>query len=125
MNAPRQYEVALKWGDETHTSLHTARSRAAARYALFLSVADGFNGLGFRDFLGHVVSVRQTSRRMSYLYVRERYGVEVAVGDRVLSDSEEVVVCQPRSERDSEVWVMGDADRSPVPVHPLSIGASP
>lgn len=117
----RQYEVTVTWDGEDHSSVHTARSPSAARYARYVDLADAWDGFTFREYLKMVKSVRLTDRRTPYDYIRERYGVEFAVGQRVsLAGGRSGIVAEPPSSnpRASYVYVVEDGHAHPRPWHP-------
>lgn len=121
---PRQFEVTVTNGDTDHGYVVTAKSHGAARYSVWLDVADCFPDWGFGEFVKRcVVSTRITGQRTAYDYVREWYGVEVAVGDRVLAGGNPGRVAEPQSSnpRASMVQVMLDGHKVTGIYHPQEI----
>ena len=125
MSNPRQYAVTISgsfFDGEDFEKIKTARSRSAARYDAFLDVVDAWE-MTFRQFIDLVVSVRLTGRRTPYDYIRERYGVNAEVGQRVVAAGKPAVVAEPdgSNPRASYVWAMPDGDSRILPFHPSDI----
>jgi hypothetical protein len=119
MKPVRTYCVTLDpvWGPPTdyHAS---ARTPGGAKYQVWLEVADIFPDWTFRDFLKEMnPKISAVPPKGRYDYVRERYGLEVNVGQRV----REGVVAEPRNDRSSYVYVIPDAGGAPLPFHPEDI----
>lgn len=125
MSDPRQYRVEAEDFTRGNGSVveHvvTARSRSAARYSVYLDVSDAWE-MAFRKFLSLCRSVALTERATAYDYVREGYGVDVKVGQRVIGAGKPGVIGEPcgSNSRTNLVEVFFD-DGSSGPVHPTEI----
>jgi hypothetical protein len=123
LRTPQQYAVAFELWDVESERLVTARRRGEARYLAWLDIAEP-TGLGFGDFVRCVSSVRVVGRRTRYDYARERYGVDVAAGDRVRCLEQAGVVAEPpgSNPRSNYIWVIV-GELSARPYHPSDVTA--
>jgi hypothetical protein len=126
---PRTYHVHLEtWDEQEKVSTYavTARSASAARYAVWIEIADAFAGWEFGDFLKKMrPRVRRGPSRHGYDYIREHYAVHVRPGDRIHvrfpGELVPAIVCEPRHGRVCYVEVLIDGRRHPSLVHPCEV----
>lgn len=102
-----------------HESMVSARSRSAARFDRFRDWSDVRPDATFMDFLRGDVSVRLSpTPPPGYDYVKERYGLDVKVGDVVFYGNEWGTVAAPEHDRVSLVQVFLGGHPHSSPFHP-------
>lgn len=117
-----EYAVEYHGWGHTETVTVTARSPAQARYVAWLDISEP-TCIEFKEFLTKWVrSVRKTKSSTRYDYVRENYGLDVGVGDRVVAGGRLGTVAEPAGSnpRHSYVYVLTDSG-SVGPYHPNEV----
>ncbi len=123
-SAPRNYDVTIEGWGNTSTYTVTAATRAAARYSVWADLEETINDVSFGDFLRKWVRSVRVSRKepTPYDYVRERYGVHVAVGDRVfIRGGGTGTVAEPPASNPRASHVYVATTGRPQPYHPISV----